>query len=121
MLHSAALREKQGITLIHGPPGTGKTTTILSLVGAYFAQLGMKMSTPGPQKQFKFAVLICAASNGAVDNILARFEKSNMVMPAGVQQKKVRVRYFHVCKRLIPESHILLAQFHFTPRAYAIV
>lgn len=47
------------VTIIHGPPGTGKTYTLIELI-----------------KQLKFnhneKVLVCGASNTAVDNILER-------------------------------------------------
>jgi hypothetical protein len=44
--------------LIHGPPGTGKTYTLMRLVDAFF-QLGMR-------------VLVSSMSNTAVDNLLVR-------------------------------------------------
>lgn len=54
-----ALFGKQPISLIHGPPGTGKTTTVAELVHqAVFVQ--------------KCRVLVTAPSNIAVDNILER-------------------------------------------------
>jgi ATP-dependent RNA/DNA helicase IGHMBP2 len=47
------------ISLIHGPPGTGKTTTIAELI-----QQAVHVS--------KWKVLVCAPSNVAVDNVLER-------------------------------------------------
>lgn len=49
------------ISLIHGPPGTGKTTTVVELI--YQATLQGKK------------VLACAASNIAVDNLVERLVK----------------------------------------------
>ena len=47
------------ISLIHGPPGTGKTTTVAELI-----QQAVHM--------YKFKVLVTAPSNVAVDNVLER-------------------------------------------------
>ena len=47
------------ISLIHGPPGTGKTTTLVELVRRAVFQKGWR-------------VLVCAPSNVAVDNVLER-------------------------------------------------
>ena len=60
------------VALIHGPPGTGKTTAVVELIVQAASVLGCK-------------VLVCAPSNVAVDNIAARL--------AGVQQEvKKRMR-----------------------------
>lgn len=53
-------------SLIHGPPGTGKTTAIVELIMQIVASnLGAVDSSP-------VRVLVCGASNLAVDNILER-------------------------------------------------
>ncbi|EST06277.1 P-loop containing nucleoside triphosphate hydrolase [Kalmanozyma brasiliensis GHG001] len=53
-------------SLIHGPPGTGKTTAIVELIMQIVASnLGAVDSNP-------VRVLVCGASNLAVDNILER-------------------------------------------------
>ncbi len=44
--------------MIHGPPGTGKTTTLVALVESFVMQ--------------KKRVLVTAMSNTAVDNLLAK-------------------------------------------------
>ena len=49
----------QDIGMIHGPPGTGKTTTVVELI----------LQTVKLQKS---KVLACAPSNIAVDNIIER-------------------------------------------------
>ncbi|MEZ6120453.1 MAG: AAA domain-containing protein [Pirellulaceae bacterium] len=48
----------QDLAIIHGPPGTGKTTTVVELI----RQLVMREQT----------VLACAPSNHAVDNLMER-------------------------------------------------
>lgn len=49
------------ISIIEGPPGTGKTTTILSLIANFF-MLGKK-------------VIVVSKNNSAVDNIIEEYEK----------------------------------------------
>ena len=46
------------VAIIHGPPGTGKTTTVVALIGETVARGGV--------------VLVCAPSNHAVDNVLEK-------------------------------------------------
>eukprot|EP01041_Mallomonas_annulata_P001055 gene1055-2065_t len=46
------------LALIHGPPGTGKTTTVIELILQAIAK--------------KLKLLVCAPSNAAVDNILEK-------------------------------------------------
>ncbi|KAL9180087.1 hypothetical protein ACHAXT_008057 [Thalassiosira profunda] len=54
-----ALHSNSPISLIHGPPGTGKTTTVAELIRCAVHQKGWK-------------VLVTAPSNVAVDNVLDR-------------------------------------------------
>jgi DNA polymerase alpha-associated DNA helicase A len=53
-----AVYEANELVLIHGPPGTGKTSTLIECIRQLVAQ----------DKR----VLVCAASNLAVDNVLER-------------------------------------------------
>ncbi|MBD3637905.1 MAG: Flp pilus assembly complex ATPase component TadA [Crocinitomicaceae bacterium] len=55
------------ITLVHGPPGTGKTTTLVAAIKALSEQ--------------KKRILLCAPSNTAVDNVCTKLlkEKINVV------------------------------------------
>lgn len=53
-----AVYEADNIALIHGPPGTGKTSTLIECIRHLVAQ--------------NQRVLVCAASNLAVDNVLER-------------------------------------------------
>ena len=58
-----SLTDNQYISLIHGPPGTGKTSTVAELIQqAVF--------------QYKYKVLVAAPSNVAVDNVLERIVQS---------------------------------------------
>ncbi|XP_045135747.1 uncharacterized protein LOC123518800 isoform X2 [Portunus trituberculatus] len=56
------------ISLIHGPPGTGKTSTIVALI-TQMAMIGRKFV---PVKMPRCKVLICAPSNAAVDELTLR-------------------------------------------------
>ncbi|XP_063685644.1 DNA-binding protein SMUBP-2-like [Bolinopsis microptera] len=61
--------ERPDMAVIHGPPGTGKTTTIVEVVRQHVAR-GEK-------------VLVCAPSNIAVDNLLKKLSASNTVVRLG--------------------------------------
>ncbi len=67
----------EDVAIIHGPPGTGKTTTVVELIRQAVLQ-GKK-------------VLACAPSNAAVDNLLERLAKLELRVvrvghPARVQE-----------------------------------
>lgn len=64
-------KSAEDVAIIHGPPGTGKTTTLVELIG--------QLVDEGHQ------VLACAPSNTAVDNLLERL----------VQQGRRAVRLGH--------------------------
>ena len=67
--------------MIHGPPGTGKTTTVVELIRRLVLQQG-------------FRVLACAPSNVAVDNIVERLAEA----PASKDGRSVDlVRAGHRC------------------------
>lgn len=69
----------QPVTLIHGPPGTGKTTTVVELI-----KQAVEIQN--------FRVLVTAPSNQAVDNIL---EKLVIHCDANVRKKLRAVRLGH--------------------------
>lgn len=60
------VRRCAGVALLHGPPGTGKTST---LVGAISALL---LCCPAPR------VLVCAPSNAAVDELVLRLARGRI-------------------------------------------
>ena len=79
--------DNDGFTLIQGPPGSGKTKTIVAIVGGLLAKAlssttsGVKISVPGarggqatvgdaPTKK----LLVCAPSNAAVDELVIRLK-----------------------------------------------
>lgn len=57
--HAVTFALNNPVTIIHGPPGTGKTYTLIELIRQLKFRLGEK-------------VLVCGASNISVDNILER-------------------------------------------------
>lgn len=69
------------LALIHGPPGTGKTTTVVELILQAV-------------KKFEMKVLVCAPSNIAVDNVLEKL--------ASVDRKLRFTRIGHPA-RLLPQ------------------
>lgn len=75
---SFALQDDRRISLIHGPPGTGKTTTIAELIQQAVQVHGMK-------------VLVAAPSNVAVDNILERLVQS-LSLPQQPQSSKLKAK-----------------------------
>lgn len=83
---------KSYFSLIHGPPGTGKTRTIVSMVKMFF-------HTPllnSFKKHIKFEngsprILVCAPSNNAVDEITRRIIKLRFPDRISNQLKVLRV------------------------------
>ena len=78
---SFALRAQQ-LALVHGPPGTGKTTAIAELI--------VQLAVLYPQK----SILVCGASNLAVDNLLERVEsKYELVIYASKRARQINDYY----------------------------
>uniref|UniRef100_A0A7S3EAG3 Uncharacterized protein n=1 Tax=Rhodosorus marinus TaxID=101924 RepID=A0A7S3EAG3_9RHOD len=70
-----------GFTLLHGPPGTGKTTTVLSLLSVLLADSVGGSQLTLSERGKKMRVLVCAPSNAAVDEILIRVMRKGLACP----------------------------------------
>ena len=94
--------DNDAFTLIQGPPGSGKTKTIVAIVGALlstsFSDRGVTIQRPsGAEATSRQApplakkLLVCAPSNAAVDELVMRF-KNGIKTVNGVAQKISVVR-----------------------------
>lgn len=95
-----ALQPHRVVSLIHGPPGTGKTTTLQELIRQAV-------------KQHHWRVLVTAPSNVAVDNILARLVASNDSTPTSKKDRLRVVRLGHPARlqaNILPYSLEALVQ-----------
>uniref|UniRef100_A0A4W5MRY2 Senataxin n=1 Tax=Hucho hucho TaxID=62062 RepID=A0A4W5MRY2_9TELE len=59
------------ICLIHGPPGTGKSKTIVGLLQKLFSE-SMAPPVNRQSKPRRMRVLLCAPSNAAIDNLMKK-------------------------------------------------
>ncbi|KAI9432929.1 P-loop containing nucleoside triphosphate hydrolase protein [Lactarius indigo] len=71
--------ESNEVACIHGPPGTGKTHTLIEIV--------RQLTSISPVNPTALRLLICGASNLSVDNILERL----LALPAPSQGQRLRV------------------------------
>ncbi|XP_064164153.1 probable helicase senataxin [Anguilla rostrata] len=60
------------ICLIHGPPGTGKSKTIVGLLQSLFSEENSAATVSRYSKACRRRVLLCAPSNAAVDNLMKK-------------------------------------------------
>lgn len=84
-----------GISLIQGPPGTGKTSTIVALLSALLISGSSRskmrkagISIDGHRMIVKLPpirILVCAPSNTAVDEIMARVVNEGLFLPGGIR------------------------------------
>lgn len=98
------------VALVHGPPGTGKTTVLAEIVERAVSR--------GDR------VLACAASNAAVDNLLSRVAPSGLrvlrlghvarvseaLLPLTLEEQVEAHESQGIARELLDEAHALLAR-----------
>lgn len=84
--------ESPEVACIHGPPGTGKTHTLIEII----RQLAVSSTSEKPRR-----LLVCGASNLSVDNILERL----LALPVEDKAQRLKVtRIGHPARVMAQES-----------------
>ncbi|TBU35975.1 P-loop containing nucleoside triphosphate hydrolase protein [Dichomitus squalens] len=83
------------VACIHGPPGTGKTHTLIELI--------RQLTTVTPTNPRSLRLLVCGASNLSVDNILERL----LALPAPDNGQKLKVTRVGHPARVMNQEEVL--------------
>jgi DNA polymerase alpha-associated DNA helicase A len=65
---------ERGLSLLHGPPGTGKTFTLLGVLNCLFVKSVII------EKDRSKKILVCAPSNKAIDEIILKVIKTGVLI-----------------------------------------
>ncbi|KAF9467175.1 AAA domain-containing protein [Collybia nuda] len=87
--------ESREVACIHGPPGTGKTHTLIEII--------RQLTTISSANPKSLRLLVCGASNLSVDNILERL----LALPAGEKGDKLKVTRIGHPARVMAHEGIL--------------
>ncbi|KAI0374894.1 P-loop containing nucleoside triphosphate hydrolase protein [Pilatotrama ljubarskyi] len=87
--------ESPEVACIHGPPGTGKTHTLIELI--------RQLTTVTPSNPKPLRLLVCGASNMSVDNILERL----LALPASEDAAKLKVTRVGHPARVMAQENVI--------------
>ncbi|KAF6202501.1 hypothetical protein GE061_002897 [Apolygus lucorum] len=83
---NSVIYEESSISLIHGPPGTGKSSTITSII-QHLLPILRKAHRKGPPPK----ILLCAPSNTAIDELCLKLLEIRKKLPEDDRFKLTRV------------------------------